>query len=233
MWALSRKAARATLVAVGLALGLPSPGHAADWTVTLQTGQVWAAPETVTYHHADGRKTRFTLQPEAQEWSRPIYWSMRIGRFSGDAGWELELMHDKLIERDTPAAIDQFEITHGYNHIWLNRAWRGETFTYRLGLGPVLAHPTIDADGRSDSPTRPSFLKDTYMEGSQIGGITAQAGIQTAFRLGWGVAFSLEAKASYSEVEVEAAGGRVRVPRRAIHLLGGFIFGREDRDSRD
>ncbi|HKJ89444.1 MAG TPA: hypothetical protein VKA48_13175, partial [Gammaproteobacteria bacterium] len=189
-----------------------------------QLGEAWAAPEQVRFHHADGTTTRFTLHPKTRGFKQPYYWSLRLGRFTGDRGWELELIHDKAYASSPPPSIDHLEVTHGFNHLLVNRAWRFPAFTARLGVGAVLAHPTIRADGRKDVPSRPPFLAGTFLDGQQLSGVTAQAAIQKLFPLGGGFAFSLELKATLSSARVEGAGGSIRIPRRAIHLLGGFRF---------
>ncbi|MFA9459526.1 CRISPR-associated DxTHG motif protein [Thiohalorhabdus methylotrophus] len=216
---------RALPAVLALLLLVPAPpSRGAEWHFTAQLGEAWATSERLRFRHADGRTTRFTLEPETRGLTRPYYWSMRLGRFQGGAGWEFELIHDKVFASAPPAAIDHLDITHGFNHLFLNRAWRLQGFTTRVGVGAVLAHPTIRADGRTDVPSRPGFLEGTSLEGQQLSGVTGQAAIQKLFPLGGGVAISLEAKASLSVADVEGAGGSMRVPRKAVHLLGGLRF---------
>ncbi|MDP3296456.1 MAG: hypothetical protein Q8N09_02515 [Thermodesulfovibrionia bacterium] len=52
------------------------------------------------------------------------YYAWRIGVWDDNRAWELELIHQKIILKNKPEEVQHFEISHGYNLITINRAWR-------------------------------------------------------------------------------------------------------------
>ncbi len=77
----------------------------------------------------------------------PICWIWRIGRWSGDAGWELQAIHHKLFLDNPPPEVDEFSISHGLNIVTVDRTWQLEEVCARIGAGITIAHPENSVRG--------------------------------------------------------------------------------------
>jgi hypothetical protein len=125
--------------------------------------------------------------------------------------------HLKLYAEDLPPEVTRFSITHGFNHIWVNRAWVRPHFTLKAGAGAVLAHP--------ENTVREQKLnekKGIGGSGYYLAGPTAHVGVQRKFGLGRYVFVTTEAKCSFGFASVPVAGGRSSVPLAALHFMAGI-----------
>lgn len=150
------------------------------------------------------------------------YYAWRIGLWENDRAWELELVHEKIILKNKPEDVQHFEISHGYNLITINRAWRLPEYhdlIWRLGAGIVLTHPETTVRGKRKG------YGDDFPKGFYISGPTAQLVIGKRFYLWKGLFGVLEAKftASYA-THVPIANGHAEVPNAAIHGLFGVGY---------
>lgn len=145
------------------------------------------------------------------------YYDVRIGLWNHwqTAGWELELLHDKLYLDTLPPGVTQFQITFGYNMLFLNRAWSLNPwfpgFIFRIGVGPVIAHAISTVNGQS-------YSGPTY----SLAGIAYQLGLQYRLKLGGPVSLSAETKWTGASAEVPIANGTAVVPNNGVHFLLGI-----------
>lgn len=153
------------------------------------------------------------------------YYAWRIGVWDDNRAWELELIHEKIILKNKPAEVQHFNISHGYNLITINRAWRLTQYKdliWRIGAGVVLTHPETTIRYKKKG------YGEDFPKGFYISGPTAQIAIDKRFYLSKGLFGVLEAKftASYA-THVPIANGHAEVPNAAIHgLFGlGYEFG--------
>ena len=174
--------------------------------------------ETITIDWAQYKSDAWT-------WPDSPYYAWRLGIWNNDRAWELELIHQKIILENKPAEVQHFEISHGYNLITINRAWRLTQYKdvlWRIGAGAVLTHPETKIRYKSKVPS------GDFPEGFYISGPTAQIAIGKRFYLWRGLFGVLEAKftATYA-THVPIANGHAEVPNAAIHgLFGlGYEFG--------
>jgi len=147
------------------------------------------------------------------------YYAIRIGIWGKDKAWEFELVHEKLYLENKPNEVQHFQISHGYNLLTVNRAWRKEHFDWRLGAGIVLTHPeTVIRNKQKEGG-------DNFPDGFFISGPTVQIAIDKRFYLWKKLYAILEGKftASYA-FYVPVAEGHARVPNVAIHTLLGIGY---------
>jgi len=152
---------------------------------------------------------------ETRGLSTPVYYVVRGARWSGDAGWELALIHDKLYLNNPPSGTSSLQISHGFNIVPLTRAYRAGDWTWRLGAGPVLTHAEAVINGASyDGPTK-------------LSGVAALAGGGWRFRLAERAFVSIEAMLSAAYARPTLPGspsGELEVRNVAVHGLFGFGY---------
>lgn len=179
----------------------------------------------------------FTFQDDAN------YYAYRFSFKDNKNEWfELELIHHKIYLINTPEDfgkcyspldyiirnlfsnykppenIQYFNISHGYNLITLNKAWRDKKFNwliYRVGLGAVLAHPQSKINNKEWS-----YIEGTFF-GFLLSGPTVQASVGTRHPILKNLYISTEVKLTLSYAIVPVVDGSAHVPNIAIHLLLG------------
>jgi hypothetical protein len=151
---------------------------------------------------------------ETQAFTDPVYYSLRAGWWRGQGGWEVEVIHHKLILQDAPPEVRSFQISHGYNYVTLNRGWDLGRFLLRIGAGAILAHPEGSVRGQSINPenkyrwTGPAF---------QVG-----AEKRLTLRERWFL--GVEGKLSAARAVIPIPGGEVEAPNVAVHALVGLGY---------
>jgi len=150
----------------------------------------------------------------------PIYYCYRIS-YSITNNWtcELEMNHLKLLLDNRPPEIAEFTITHGYNQIWFNASRLVKGFTFRAGLGGVLAHPENTIRG---------IKYDQYLglfnRGYHLCGITSQIAVQKKFYFGKHFFLSGETKFNGAYAKIPVSGGIAYTPAYAFHgVIGAGI----------
>lgn len=146
---------------------------------------------------------------ETEPFTDPVYYSVRAGWWRGRGGWELEVIHHKLILRDPPPELRGFQISHGYNFVTVNRGWDLGRLLLRVGAGPILAHPEGAVRGQQVNPG--NEYKWT--------GPGVQVGVEKRFAFGRGLLLGVEGKASAARANVKMEGVEVEAPSYAAHLL--------------
>lgn len=115
--------------------------------------------------------------------------------------------------------MEALSISHGYNLLMVNRAWRRNGRVDRAGFGVVIAHLETAVRGRSLPQDRGLFNA-----GYHLSGPTAQAAIQRQFHPSERLAPLLEAKLTGSDATVPIEGGTAVVPNLALHGLAGIAY---------
>ena len=159
---------------------------------------------------------------ESACWSGSPYFALRAGLWKNGKAWELELVHEKIILKNKPKDVQHFQVSHGYNLILVNRAWRLHEYydlTCRVGAGIILAHPETIVRNKKRG------YGEYFPKGDYISGPTAQVAVGKRFRFWKGLFGVLEAKftASYA-FYVPIADGYAVVPNLAIHGLFGIGY---------
>ncbi len=175
-------------------------------------GTAFNVPTTLTITQADYPRTssraHYSVRPLDDIW----YYNLRAGYWKKNAGWVLEFLHHKIYLENPPSEIESFEVTHGYNLVTLNRAWRRGQVTFLAGGGVVVAHSHSTIRGRHRPISAPTTLA----------GATAQGAAGRRLNLTRWLFASVEGKLTASWARVPIADGRATVPNIAFHALAGL-----------
>lgn len=145
----------------------------------------------------------------------PMYYAVRGARWDEDRAWELSLMHHKLCLQNPPPGVTALSVSHGFNILTVNRAFRSGDWTYRFGAGPVITHAEGTINGVAyDGPYK-------------LSGAALLAGGGRRFYPGRSTFFSLEvaATAAYASPTMSGAlNAELEATNFAIHGLAGIGF---------
>ena len=108
--------------------------------------------------------------------------------------------------------MEEFEVSHGYNLITLNRGWRRGHYVLLAGGGVVLTYPHSTIRGK----TWP------HDSGYDLSGATIQGAAARRFDLGKRIFASVEGKLTASWARVPVVDGNATVPNSAFHVLAGL-----------
>ncbi len=162
-----------------------------------------------------------TARYDGRPFETPTHYSFRVGRWEGERAWEFESIHHKLFLRNNPPEVQHFEVTHGFNHLTINRAYLVEGLIYRVGVGIILAHPESIVYGLEYPADR--GLNET---GYFVAGMTTQGALSKRFPVTENLFLSLEGKITASYAVVPIKSGRADLSSVALHgFLGiGYIL---------
>ncbi|HEX9943109.1 MAG TPA: hypothetical protein VGG03_13905 [Thermoanaerobaculia bacterium] len=199
---------RSTFLLLFLTLAAPLAAEE-GWTFQASLGAAANLETTLKIRQSGFADIEVNADYETRPFDPPLYYSLRVGRWSGRGGWEVELIHHKLILRNPPPEVRRFEISHGYNLITVNRGWDLGHFLLRAGAGAVLAHPEGALRGRPVNPGN-----DYHLTGPAL-----QVGVEKRFRLGASGILGIEGKVSAARATMPIEAGEVEAPNIAGHLL--------------
>jgi len=151
------------------------------------------------------------------------YYAWHIGRWSGDAAWELSQIHHRLFLANPPVDVQYFAIHYGYNYFLLGRAWRRGGFTVHFGLGPIVTNPESSVRHRVEGGNSGGIFDAGYY----FSGIGAELAAEKDFYFAKHAFVVLEAAFTGGRAwTVPVAGGHADVPNLALHAhLGiGWTF---------
>jgi hypothetical protein len=180
------------------------------WTFQGSAGVVSNLESRLTIRQDGFETIRVDADYETRPFEDPPYYSLRVGRWSGRGGWEVELTHHKLYLRNPPPEVEHFAISHGYNLVTVNHAWDLRSFIVRLGAGAVAAHAESSVRGES------------FESGYHVTGPAFQAGVEKRLSLGDRWFLSLEGRITTARARVPVAGGEADAPNTALHGLVGL-----------
>ena len=134
------------LVAVFTLLGFLAQGQKASWSFELMGGLPYNLPTSLTIKQQGEPSLRLNARYSSEPFVSPGYYIYRVTRWQENSSWELEFIHHKLYLDNRPDEVTFFHISHGYNMLMVNRAYKKpifekHSFLFRLGAGIVIAHP--------------------------------------------------------------------------------------------
>lgn len=188
------------------------------WSLELFGGTAYSLPTRLTIRQAGEPRIALTARYATRPWSGALYYAYRVGRWSGDGAWELELVHHKVYLENAPADVQHFEITHGYNLVLANRAFRRKQLILRLGAGVVIAHPETTIRGRTH-PQRGGLFGGYHLTGP-----AAQLALGARIPIVRGLFASAEGKFTAARARVPVEGGHATAPNVALHALVGLGY---------
>ena len=193
------------------------PAAAATWSVEGFGGNAYNFRSGLHIAQDGGYSESVRAHYDTRGWRSPLYYMLRAGRWSEDRAWEVCVLHHKLYLSNPPAGVADVSVSHGFNIVSLNRAFRHRDWIWRLGAGPVVTHAEATILGtRYDGPYK-------------LAGIALVTGLERRFYLGEATYLALEGgmTAAYAKPQLEGTPGATLTVRNvALHgLLGvGFDF---------
>jgi hypothetical protein len=184
----------------------------AQVTIEYLQGTAFNVPTTLTIAQAGyptiSHSADYSTRPFDDRW----YYDARVGYWKDDDnGWLVEFLHHKVYLDNPPQEVESFEVTHGYNMVTLNRAWRRRKLTFQAGGGAVVAHSNSLVRGKERS------IREPYT----LAGPTAQGAVGRSVAFTKWLFGSVEGKLTASWIRVPIADGQATVPNVAFHVLAG------------
>lgn len=184
-------------------------------SVELFLGTAANLPTALTVRQEGEPEIELEARYDTRPLTSPFYYAVRFA-FEGPKGaWELQLVHHKLHLSNPPAAIQHFEITHGFNVLTLNRSFDARGVRLRVGAGIVLAHPESTVRGRE------SAVGGVLDSGYSLTGPALLAGVGKAFEVATDLYVGAEVQLIGARARVPVAGGTATAANVAVHFLFG------------
>jgi hypothetical protein len=190
------------------------------WEFSFLPGYGIALPAPVTIQQSGENTKTFWTGWDTRSFDRPPYYSYRIGRYQDGKGWELEMNHLKIYARSLPSEVQHFEVTHGFNALWCNRAWRTGKQTWKFGGGVIIANPDTEVRGQKLEVGRGIFRSGYFIAGPTLLGAYSYRFISGKW---WFL--EAESKLSLAYATFPVAQGHARLPLLSVHLqIGGGLW---------
>jgi len=189
----------------------PSPARA-EVALEYFQGTAFNMPTTLTVVQAGYPTIEFTGHYEVRPSDDRLYYAFRVELWRNDKAWIIELLHHKMYLANPQGDVQDFEVTHGYNLITVNRGWRRGHYILLFGGGVVLGYPH-------------STIRDQTWPtdaGYYLSGVTIQGAAARRFNLVKHVFVSVEGKLTASWAQVPVLNGHATVPNAAAHVLFGL-----------
>jgi hypothetical protein len=185
-------------------------------------GTAFNAPTPLVVDQEGFDQIRLTAHYSTRPLAPSPYYQVQVGIWYEKAAKAVVFgfLHHKLYLDNPPPEIQVFEITFGYNTLYIGHAWRQDKWIISTGAGPLLANPFTGVRGQYQDRRR-GFLS----LGWNFAGATIYGALQRRFPVGGKVFFGMEAKVTGSMAWVTVANGNARVPNVALHFLASFGFG--------
>lgn len=191
------------------------------WSVELMGAGVYNVPLPLKIRQQGQSDLRLTARYSTEPFVLPVYYDWRISRWQEDRSWELEFIHHKLYLDNTTTEIQKFNISHGFNLLFVNRGFDRQGFRYRAGAGMVIAHPESKVRGLTFGSSTDDRDGGYYLSGPAL-----QGAVNRRFYLGDRFFVTAEAKTTLTYASVKVAQGRADVYSWAFHLLIGVGMGK-------
>jgi len=175
-------------------------------------GTAFNVPTTLTVVQAGYPPIEFTGHYDVRPTADRMYYAARFEVWQGDKGWIIEELHHKLYLANPHGDVQEFEVTHGYNLVTVNRGWRRGRAVLLLGGGAVIGYPHSTIRNQT-------WPMDA---GYYLAGVTVQGAAGRRFDLSKHIFLSLEGKLTASRAQVPVLHGHATVPNAAAHVLVGL-----------
>lgn len=196
-----------------VALLFSGVAYGADrWSVEAYGGDAFNFHNRLKISQDGGYAQSLSADYRTRALRSPPYYVLRGARWSNDAAWEVSLVHHKLYLANPPAGVSDLSITHGFNILSVNRAFRAGGWTYRFGAGPVVTHAEA------------TILGTKYDGPYKLSGAALLAGGGRRFYFAGSTFLSVEGMASAAYASPSLPGppdAKLKVTNTALHLLLG------------
>ncbi len=187
------------------------------WSFELQFGVVQSLDLPLVFYQHGYPEIRLN---KADYYSEPLndppYWNWRFSRWKKKKSIEFEAVHHKFFLKNPPPGVEMFQVTHGYNMLFLNRGWEVGKYIVRAGLGTGLVHPESRVRGLYYE-----FGSGLDLPGYRIRGITANLSGARQFPIGKYFFVNAEAKIHASVANIDIVNGHARMHTVVFQLILG------------
>lgn len=190
-----------------------------SWKINFSGGLVNNFTSPLTIHQSGYNDINLGASYKTKPMSLPLYYVLRIAEWNRKGAWELEIIHHKLFLKNKPPEVQRFSITHGYNLLFVNRAWKYHEIILRLGSGIVMAHPETTVRNKRYSEKKGILKLGYYVSGPLI-----QVAFEQQINVYKQLFLSIEGKLTGSFTRIPIADGKADVINLAFHGLFGFGF---------
>jgi hypothetical protein len=164
------------------------------WSLEVLIGDAYNFSSQTQIEHVQVGAASFGGDYETRGFEGPLHYAGRVAHWQDDRAWELQFLHHKLYLRNRPPAVEMVSVSHGFNIVTLNRAFKLDRWLLRVGVGPVIAHPEARISG---SP---------YDGPYEVGGAAAMAGIGRSFALTRRLFLHAEFEMTFGYIDVHPEG---------------------------
>ena len=188
---------------------------AEHWSLEGYVGNAYNFRSELKITQDGGFSRSVSADYDTNGFNSPVHYTIRGARWEQDRAWELSLTHHKLFLRNPPVGVAALSVSHGFNIVTVNRAFRSGNWIYRFGAGPVITHAEGVIQGIAyDGPYK-------------LSGAALVVGGGRRFYLGSSTFFSLEAMATAAYANPRMSGplnAEIKVTNVAIHGQAGIGF---------
>lgn len=185
------------------------------WSLEVYLGDAYNLRSRLKITQDGGFSRSISANYDTNGFDSPVYYTIRGARWEQDRAWELSLTHHKLFLQNPPAGVAALSVSHGFNILAVNRAFRSGDWIYRFGAGPVITHAEGVINGIGyDGPY-------------QLSGAALLVGGGRRFYLGKSTFFSLEAMVTAAYANPKMSGplnAEIKTTNVAIHGQAGIGF---------
>jgi hypothetical protein len=212
---ISRTRALACALICGLTFHQAQAGEKPVWSLETLLGDAINLDSRTHIQYAQSTPIALNGDYETRGLEAPPHYTVRVARWDRERGWELQLLHHKIYLRNRPPEVEALSVSHGFNIVSLNRAYRVDRWRFRIGVGPVIAHPEARIGGVS------------YGGPYELAGVAGLGGVDTTLDLSPHFALLAELTATFGYIEVHPHGSddltfSVRNP--ALHAQVGVSY---------
>jgi hypothetical protein len=198
------------LAAAAFSGGAAAADH---WSVEAYGGSAYNFRNRLSISQEGSPSQSVDAKYETRGLRAPPYYILRAARWSGDAAWEISQIHHKLYLTNPPPGVGDVSISHGFNILTVNRAYRAGDWTYRIGAGPVVTHAEATINGtKYDGPYK-------------LSGAALLAGAGWRYYVTESTFFSVEGLLTLARANPKLPGppdGELRATNTAIHAAFGL-----------
>jgi hypothetical protein len=187
------------------------------WSFECHGGEGYNVPMPLTISQQGYPGIKLTAHYYTEPFTPPFYMDLRLSCWQNNRSWEIEFIHHKLYLDNTTSEVQKFNISHGFNMLFLNRGFDQKTFRYRAGLGIVITHPESNIRGKEFGDSENTWDLGYYLSGPVI-----NLAIGKPIRLGERIYINAEAKTTFAYTFVQVADGHADVYSLAFHLVLGI-----------
>jgi hypothetical protein len=186
-----------------------------EWSVEVLIGDALNLTSRTRLEYAQELAVVLNGDYRTRGFEAPVHYVVRVARWNGERGWELQLLHHKLYLDNRPQGVESLSVSHGFNIVSFNRTYASGPWRFRIGAGPVIAHPEARIGGVSyDGPY-------------ELAGAAAFGAIGAELALTPNLSVTGEIAATYGYVDVHPHGAPdldFSISNPALHAQAGLGY---------